>query len=95
MPRRAAKLLEEARQLPHTEREWLLNKLLGELGVASDTALARWQKDAGDPEPGYDEWFRAGVEEALADTSPGVPHEEAMKGLRGAIDRTRKLKRSA
>ncbi len=34
---------------------------------------------AGEPEPGYDEWFRASVEEALADDSAGIPHEEAME----------------
>jgi hypothetical protein len=40
-----------------------------------------WQKEVGEPEPGYDEWFRAGVEEALADTSPGIPHEEVVKEM--------------
>lgn len=44
-----------------------------------------------EPEPGYDEWFRAGVEEALADTSEDIPHEEAMKHFHDAIEKARKL----
>jgi len=48
-----------------------------------------------EPEPGYDEWFRAGVEEALADTSEDIPHEEAMKHFHDAIQQARKLKRTA
>ncbi|MES2159339.1 MAG: hypothetical protein V4512_16190 [Pseudomonadota bacterium] len=27
----------------------------------------------------YDAWFRARVEAALADSTPGIPHEEVMK----------------
>ncbi|MEI9967258.1 MAG: hypothetical protein WDM87_00990 [Terracidiphilus sp.] len=39
----------------------------------------------------YDEWFRAGVEEALVDTSEDIPHEEAMKHFHEAIHKARKL----
>ena len=91
----AHRLLEEARQLPPNERDWLVEKLLGKEGAMSDEAFALWQKEAGEPEPGYDEWFRAGVEEALADTSPDMPHEEAMREFHNAIRRARKLKATA
>lgn len=91
----AQRLLDEARQLPSNERDWLVENLLGEEGAMSDEAFAAWQKEAGEPEPGYDEWFRAGVEEALADTSPDTPHEEAMKEFHSAIRRARKLKATA
>lgn len=91
----AQRLLDEARQLPPNERDWLVENLLGEEGAMSDEAFAAWQKEAGEPEPGYDEWFRAGVEEALADTSPDTPHEEAMKEFHSAIRRARKLKATA
>jgi hypothetical protein len=95
MPRTAAEILEEARQLPTSEREWLAENLLGEEGAMSDEEFAAWEKEAGEPEPGYDEWFRAGVEEALADTSGDVSHKEAMKEFHEAILRARKLKATA
>jgi hypothetical protein len=47
----------------------------------AEERFAPWQKDVGEPEPGYDEWFRAGVEEALADKSPGVPHEVVVEEI--------------
>lgn len=79
MSRTAAQLLEEARQLPPGDLDWLIQNLLTEGDASEEKAFADWQKEVGVPEPGYEEWFRAGVEEALADTSPGIPHEEAMK----------------
>jgi superfamily I DNA and/or RNA helicase len=91
----AQRLLDEARQLPSNERDWLIENLIGEEGAMSDEAFAAWQKEAGDPEPGYEEWFRKGVEEALEDISEGVPHEEAMKHFHDAIQKARKLKRTA
>jgi hypothetical protein len=91
----AQKLLEEVRKLPREERDWLLENLLAEEAGTSEEAYAAWQKEVGEPEPGYDEWFRAGVEEALADTSEGIPHEEMMKQFREAIVRARKLKKTA
>lgn len=81
MPRTAAELLEEARHLPPAERDWLVENLLGESLPMTDEEFAAWQEEVGEPEPGYDEWFRAGVEEALADTSPGTPHEEVMRDI--------------
>ena len=77
----AQKLLEEVRKLPPDERDWLLEHLLAEEVGTSQEAFDAWQKEVGEPEPGYDEWFRAGVEEALADTSPGIPHEEVVKEI--------------
>jgi hypothetical protein len=47
---------------------------------------------------GYEEWFRAGVEEALAETSPGIPHEvvvEEIANLLRSARETQKLKASA
>jgi hypothetical protein len=88
MPQTAAELLDAARQLPADEQAWLLQAL-------HEDEFAVWQKEAGEPEPGYEEWFRAGVEEALADTSPDTPHEEAMKFFHEAIERARNLKATA
>lgn len=64
----------------------------------SDEAFAAWQKEVGEPEPGYEEWFRAGVEEALADDSPGTPHEEVMQDIAKILRSAReahRLKESA
>lgn len=91
----ARKILEEARKLPRNERDWLLENLLAEEVGTSEEAYVAWQKEIGEPESGYDEWFRAGVEEALADTSEGIPHDEMMKQFREAIASARKLKRTA
>ena len=93
MTRTAAQLLEEARQLPPAERDWLLDNLLVVRGAMSDAAFAAWQKEAGEPEPGYDEWFRAGVEEALADKSPGIPHEEVVRDLKKILQNKRQAER--
>jgi hypothetical protein len=95
MDRSAHEILEEARKLPPADRDWLIENLLGEQSVISDEVLADWQNEAGEPESGYDEWFRAGVEEALADTSGDIPHEEAMKQFHDAIRRAKTLKRTA
>jgi hypothetical protein len=93
MSRTAAEILEDARQLPPGELDWLVESLVNEgPGGMSEDEFAAWQKNVGEPEPGYDEWFRAGVEEALADTSEDIPHEEAMKHFHNAILRARKMK---
>ena len=34
----------------------------------------------------YDAWFRAQVEEALAEKGPGIPHAEAMARIRKTIE---------
>jgi hypothetical protein len=47
----------------------------------------------GEPEPGYDEWFRAGVEEALADTSGDVPHEEVVEYMANLFRKAREAQR--
>jgi hypothetical protein len=92
MSRTATEILEEARKLPPGDLDWLVQSLLGEGDGMSEEEFAAWQKEVGEPEPGYDEWFRAGVEEALADTSGDIPHEEAMKHFHNAILRARKMK---
>jgi hypothetical protein len=63
--------------------------------ASEEERFAAWQKEVGEPEPGYDEWFRAGVEEALADTSGDVSHEDAMRHFHQAIIRARKMKATA
>jgi hypothetical protein len=99
MKRTAAQILKDARQLPPGDLDWLIQNLLDEgKGASEEAAYAAWQKEAGEPEPGYEEWFRAGVEEALADTSPGIPHEEVVKEmaeLLRAAREAKKLKASA
>jgi hypothetical protein len=96
MSRTAAEILDEARQLPPRDLDWLIQSLLSEgEGESEKETFAAWQKEAGEPQPGYEEWFRAGVEEALADTSGDIPHEEAMKEFHNAILRARKLKATA
>jgi hypothetical protein len=93
MSRTAVEILEDARQLPPGELDWLVESLVNEgPGGMSEDEFAAWQKNVGEPEPGYDEWFRAGVEEALADTSGYIPHEEAMEHFHNAILRARKMK---
>jgi DNA-damage-inducible protein J len=42
-----------------------------------------------DPEA-YDAWFRAKVQEALADERPAVSHEQVMRGAQALIDRKRR-----
>jgi len=95
MPRTAAELLEEARKLSAAERDWLIGALLRQEEGSAEELFAAWQKEVGEPEPGYEKWFRASVEEALADDSGDVPHEEAMRQLREAILNARKLKNTA
>jgi hypothetical protein len=95
MPRTAQEILEDARQLSPEEREWLLESLLTK---SNEEAFANLEKEYGAPEPGYEEWFRAGVEEALADESGDIPHEQVMEEigeiLRSAREKQR-LKESA
>lgn len=90
----ARKILEEARQLPPDQQDWLAEQLLIS---ANEDAFSALEKEYGEPEPGYDEWFRAGVEEALADKSPDVPHEEVVKEIGNLLRaaREKKLKASA
>ena len=96
MNRTAAQILEDARKLSLSEQEWLLQNLFpDDAREMTEEEFAAWQKEFGEPEPGYDEWFRAGVAEALADTSPGIPHEEAMKYFHEAILKARKMKATA
>jgi len=91
----AQKILDQARQLPPDEREWLAYELLAGEEPMSDETVAAWQNEAGEPEAGHDEWVRSAVEEALADESGDVPHEEAMKHFHESIQRARRLKASA
>jgi len=40
----------------------------------------------------HDAWFRAKVQEALADTRPGVPHQQVMDETQALIDRKRRVR---
>jgi hypothetical protein len=94
MSRNAAEILEDARQLPPGDLDWLVRNLLKEEdGGSEEEAYAAWQKNVGEPEPGYEEWFRAGVEEAMADTSGDVPHEEVVKDLANLLRAAREAHR--
>ena len=96
MARTAAELLEEARKLSAAERDWLIGALTRQEEGAAEELFAAWQKEVGEPEPGYEEWFRASVEEGLAEDASGdVPHEEAMQHLHQAILKARRLKNTA
>jgi hypothetical protein len=96
MSRTAQEILEDARQLPPADVDWLIQNLVNEGDdAAEEERFTAWQKEVGEPEPGYDEWFRAGVEEALADTSGDTPHEDAMKEFHNAILKARKMKATA
>jgi len=86
MPMTAAEVLEAARQLSADEREKLMQSL-------QEDEFASWQKEVGGSEPGYEEWFRASVEEALADTSPGIPHEEVVEEMANLIRAAREAKK--
>jgi hypothetical protein len=93
MARTAQQILDDARQLAPDERDWLAEQLL--IGFNED-AFSALKKEYGEPEAGYEEWFRAGVEEALADDGSGdVPYEEAMKQFHKAIQKARKMKKTA
>src|ERR1035441_9474406 len=94
MNRSAAEILEDARQLPPGELDWLVENLANEgPGGMSEEEFAAWQKEVGEPEPGYEEWFRAGVEEALADTSGDIPHEEVVRDIANLLHNALKAQR--
>ena len=86
----AQRILDEARQLPPEQREWLAEQLLIR---ANEEAFSALEERYGKPEPGYDEWFRAGVEEALADKSRGIPHEQVMQEIAEILTSARKKQR--
>ena len=94
MPRTAQQIFDDARQLPPDERHWVAEQLLAQLNEEAFSAL---EAEYGKPEPGYEEWFRSHIEEALADKSPGIRHEQVMREMDQLIRRAkeRKLKETA
>jgi hypothetical protein len=44
------------------------------------------QADTEEQADSYDRWFRARVQAALDDTSPGVPHDEVMAEMQALIE---------
>lgn len=93
MPRTAAEILKDGLKLSLAERQWVAENLLAEQGSTFDAEFDAWQKEVGEPEPGYDEWFRAGVEEALRDKSPGIPHEQVMHEIAEILTSAREKQR--
>lgn len=86
----AQKILDATRQLSPKERDWLTEQLLIQ---QNEEAFASIEARYGKPEPGYDEWFRAGVEEALKDDSPGIPHEKVMQEIAEILTSAREKQR--
>ncbi len=43
----------------------------------------------------YDRWFRAKVEASLADTRPGIPHDQVMAEMRQLLADKRLARKSA
>ncbi|WP_166222980.1 type II toxin-antitoxin system RelB family antitoxin [Pseudomonas atagonensis] len=43
----------------------------------------------------YDRWFRAKVQAAFDDPSPGIPHDEAMLMLDQMLEEMRRTRRAA
>jgi hydroxymethylpyrimidine pyrophosphatase-like HAD family hydrolase len=95
MSRSAAEILDDARKLSHGDLDWLVQNLLREGEDATEEeAYPAWRKGAGEPEPGYEEWFCAGVKEALADmggatsidvTEPGIDKAYGIRKLRDIL----------
>lgn len=84
MSRTAAEILAEARHLPAEERLTLAFELAEDISV---------HPGLGEPEPGYEEWFRAGVEEVLADRARGIPHTEVVEDIAQVLRAARQGKR--
>lgn len=82
MNRTAAEILEEARQLSPDEQDWVAEQLLIQL---NDEAFSALEAEYGKPEPGYEDWFRSHIEEALEDTSPGIPPDQVMREMEDKI----------
>jgi DNA-damage-inducible protein J len=73
--KRAAEVLEREGLTIEQAVERMLERTAeeGTLPFASDGAVT---DVPGDKDAAYDAWFRTQVQEALADDSPGIPHEE-------------------
>lgn len=48
--------------------------------------------ESAEEEAAYDVWFREQVKLALADDSPGIPHDEVMAEMRAIVERARAAK---
>ena len=45
--------------------------------------------ESAEAEAAYDVWYRQQVTEALADTSPGIPHDEVMAEVRATVEKAK------
>lgn len=80
--------------MPPTDLKWLIQHLLhDEDEVSEEERFVAWQKELGEPGPGYEEWFKAGVEEALADASGDTAHDDVVKEIGSLIRRARETHR--
>lgn len=80
-----AELVECALSMPRAERSYLATKLIGSLDEDDDIEVSQEWRDE----------LNRRVEEMRDGTSPGIPHEEAMKGARELLARIRKEKQAA
>lgn len=77
-------------------------EMLANVGLTVSDAvrilLTRVTKEGGLPaalvvdSQAHDAWFRAKVQEALADTRPAVPHQQVMDEAQALIDRKRRAR---
>jgi len=72
-----------AMQLPENQRLPLALDLCADVTV---------HPGLGEPEPGYEEWFRTGVEAALLDTSAGIPHNEVVSDIANVLRSAREAR---
>lgn len=85
MERTVDQIRELAMALPEEQRLLLALQLSAE--VSPHAGL-------GEPEPGYEEWFRGEVEAALTDKSAPIPHEQVVKEMAVRLRSLRQAKRS-
>ncbi len=80
-----ADLVECALSMPRAERSYLVTKLIGSLDDDDDIEVSQeWQEE-----------LNRRVESMRNGTSPGIPHEEVMSGVRELLASIRKEKQAA
>ncbi len=80
-----ADLVECALAMPRPERSYLVTKLIGSLDAEDDIEVSQEWRDE----------LNRRVEEMRDGSSPGIPHEEVMRGARDLLDNIRKEKQHA
>jgi putative addiction module component (TIGR02574 family) len=80
-----AELVECALSMPRAERSYLVTKLIGSLDDDDDIEISQEWRDE----------LNRRVEAMRNGTSPGIPHEEVMSGVRELLASIRKEKQAA